>query len=141
MKKWLLIFFTITLALPAFAQSKDEKEIRNTLALQTDAWNRGDLDAFMKGYWESDSLMFIGSKGVTYGYQQTLENYKQGYPDSSHMGKLKFEIVEVKRLSVIYFFVVGKWHLTRSVGDVGGSFTLLFRRVGNKWVIVTDHSS
>ncbi len=141
MKKWLPVCLALIFSFTAFAQSKDEKEIRNILAAQSDAWNRGDLDAFMKGYWESDSLMFIGSKGVTYGYKQTLENYKQGYPDSSHMGKLKFEILEVKRLSVIYFFVVGKWHLTRSMGDVGGSFTLLFKRVGNKWVIVADHSS
>ena len=68
-------------------------------------------------------------------------NYKKGYPDTAAMGKLNFDILEVKRLSVMYFFVVGKWHLTRSIGDVGGHFTLLFKRVKNKWLIVADHSS
>ncbi len=141
MKKWLLFFFAFIPVVSCFAQSKDEQEIRHVLEIQTDAWNRGDINGFMKGYWESDSLMFIGSRGITYGYEQTLGNYKRAYPDTSHMGKLKFDIVEVKRLSVIYFFVTGTWHLTRSVGDLGGSFTLLFKRIGNKWLIVKDHSS
>ena len=95
----------------------------------------------MGTYWQSDSLMFIGKSGVTYGWQNTLNNYKKGYPDTAAMGKLQFDILEVKRLSVMYFFVVGKWHLTRSIGDVGGHFTLLFKKVKNKWVIVADHSS
>ena len=141
MKKWLLLLSAFIPVITSFAQSKDEQEIRHVLEIQTDAWNRGDINGFMKGYWESDSLMFIGSRGITYGYEQTLENYKRAYPDTPHMGKLKFDIVEVKRLSVIYFFVTGTWHLTRSVGDVGGSFTLLFKRIGNKWLIVKDHSS
>ena len=95
----------------------------------------------MNGYWQNDSLMFIGKSGITYGWQKTLDNYKKGYPDTASMGKLNFELLQIKRLSVNYFFVVGKWHLTRSIGDVGGAFTLLFRKVKNKWVIVADHSS
>ena len=125
----------------AFAQSKDEQIIRSLLEEQRLAWNAGKLEPFMDTYWKSDSLMFIGKSGVTYGWQNTLNNYKSGYPDTAAMGKLKFDILEVKRLSVMYFFVVGKWHLTRSIGDVGGHFTLLFKKVKNKWVIVADHSS
>jgi hypothetical protein len=108
---------------------------------QLAAWNAGDIDRFMGTYWQSDSLMFIGKSGVTYGWQKTLENYKKNYPDTAAMGKLKFDILETKRLSVLYFFVVGKWHLTRSIGDIGGHFTLLFKKVKDKWLIVADHSS
>jgi len=131
-----------------FAQSKparsaggDETTIRTLLEEQRLAWNTGDLQTFMGTYWQSDSLMFIGKSGITYGWQNTLDNYKKGYPDTAAMGKLKFDIQEVKRLSVMYFFVVGKWHLARSIGDVGGHFTLLFKKIKNKWVIVADHSS
>jgi hypothetical protein len=141
MKKILLFACILFSTLAASAQSKDEATIRSILATQTNAWNRGDLEKFMEGYWRSDSLMFIGKSGVTYGWQNTLNNYKKGYPDTASMGQLKFDILEVKRLSVLYFSVVGKWQLTRSIGDVGGHFTLLFKKVKNQWVVVSDHSS
>ncbi|MBK7121903.1 MAG: DUF4440 domain-containing protein [Chitinophagaceae bacterium] len=143
-----VFIFAILFCLSAAAQTKpartpggDEQKIRALLEEQRLAWNTGDLEKFMGTYWQSDSLMFIGKSGVTYGWQNTLNNYKNGYPDTAAMGKLKFDILEVKRLSVMYFFVVGKWHLTRSIGDVGGHFTLLFKKVKNRWVIVADHSS
>ena len=136
----LITVFIFTSAI-SFAQSKDEVIIRQSLNEQMAAWNAGDVDRFMLTYWKSDSLMFIGKGGVTYGWQKTLENYKKGYPDTAAMGQLDFNILEVKRLSVLYFSVVGKWHLTRSIGDVGGHFTLLFKKIKNKWVIVMDHSS
>lgn len=142
MKKALfLISFIVFIITSAHAQSKDETAIKKAMDEQLAAWNAGDIDRFMGTYWQSDSLMFIGKSGVTYGWQKTLENYKKNYPDTAAMGKLKFDILETKRLSVLYFFVVGKWHLTRSIGDIGGHFTLLFRKVKNKWVIVADHSS
>ena len=119
----------------------DEQTIRTLIEEQRQAWNTGDKEKFMQTYWQSDSLMFIGKSGVTYGWHNTLDNYKKGYPDTAAMGKLAFNLLEVKRLSVMYFFVVGKWHLTRSIGDVGGHFTLLFKKIKNKWVIVADHSS
>jgi hypothetical protein len=142
MIKILSIFITVMFfsgSVPA--QNKDEQIIRTLLEEQRQAWNTGDKEKFMQTYWQSDSLMFIGKSGITYGWQKTLDNYKKGYPDTAAMGKLNFDILEVKRLSVLYFFVVGKWHLTRSIGDVGGHFTLLFKKVKNKWVIVADHSS
>ena len=142
MKK--IIFLLLLLAAfnkNATAQTKDELQIRNLMNDQLVAWNAGDVDRFMLTYWQSDSLKFIGKSGVTYGWKQTLENYKKGYPDTAAMGKLDFNILEIKRLSVLYFFVVGKWHLTRSIGDVGGHFTLLFKKIKNNWIIVVDHSS
>jgi len=142
MQRFLIIVFILCLSTQVVnAQSKDELSIRTILATQTSEWNKGNLESFMKGYWESDSLTFIGKSGITYGWKNTLDNYKKGYPDTAAMGKLNFELVTVKRLSKDYFFVVGKWHLTRSIGNIGGAYTLLFRKIKNQWVIVTDHSS
>ena len=141
MKKLIVISLVAFLFIAASAQSKDELLIRASMAEQLRAWNAGDINGFMNTYWHDDSLMFIGKNGITYGWQNTLNNYKRGYPDTAAMGKLNFDIIQVKRLSTVYFSVVGKWHLTRSIGDIGGHFTLLFRRVKNKWVIISDHSS
>ncbi|MBA2562007.1 MAG: DUF4440 domain-containing protein [Chitinophagaceae bacterium] len=137
----LFIGFMISYATASYAQSKVELAIRDILNSQVTAWNNGDLQNFMQGYWQNDSLKFIGKSGITYGWKQTLENYKKNYPDTSAMGKLDFDLLEVKRLSALYFFVVGKWRLTRSIGDLNGHFTLLFKKINNKWVIVADHSS
>ncbi len=123
------------------AQSKDEQAIRKVLQIQTEAWNRGNIDEFMKGYWENDSLKFIGKSGVTYGYKATLDRYKKNYGDTAQMGKLSFDILEVKKLSPEYYFVLGKWFLKRSVGDIGGTYTLIFRKISGRWVIVSDHTS
>lgn len=142
MKKISLLFaFVFCTSLFAFSQSGDEKAIRAVLETQRQAWNNGDIPTYMKGYWQNDSLMFIGKSGVTYGWEQTLLNYKKGYPDTAAMGKLDFTILQVKKLSDSFYFVVGKWHLTRSIGNVGGHFTLLFRKIKAQWVIVADHSS
>lgn len=127
--------------LPLSAQNSDEQSIRQILATQEDAWNRADLEAFMSGYWHSDSLMFIGSRGVTYGWQATLDSYKKGYPDAGAMGKLTFTILSVQVLAPESAYVIGKWHLTRATDEVGGHFTLLWKKKDGKWVIVADHSS
>lgn len=140
--KYLLLLITCSfLSGKCFCQSKDEEAIKQILENQTRAWNRGDIEAYMTGYWQSDSLLFIGKSGIKYGYQNTLNNYKKGYPDTAAMGKLTLDILQMKRLSVLYFFVVGKWHLQRTIGDIGGHFTLLMRKVKGKWVIISDHSS
>lgn len=123
------------------AQSKDEKAILQMLETQNQAWNRGDVSGFMKGYWENDSLMFIGKSGVTYGYQNTLENYKKGYPDTAAMGKLTTKQIKMIRVSKQYYFIVGKWYLKRSIGDISGHYNLLIRKINGEWVIVADHSS
>lgn len=140
MKK-LLTAVCLFFALASSGQSKDETSIRHILDEQTKAWNKGDIDGFMKGYWENDSLMFIGKSGVTYGWQNTLNNYKKGYPDTAAMGKLFFDILMIKTLSPEYYQVVGKWFLKRSIGDVGGHYTLLFKKIKGRWVIISDHSS
>ena len=125
----------------SMAQSADEKAVRAVLQLQTTTWNRGNIDAFMQSYWKNDSLLFVGKTGPTYGWQNTLEGYKKRYPDTTAMGKLNFELLQLKPLGSEYYFVLGKFHLTRTIGDLSGIFTLLFRKVGGKWVIISDHTS
>lgn len=141
MRKRFFFAFLLLITTNVFAQTKDESAIRKILDTQTAAWNRGDIDSFMKGYWENDSLMFIGKSGVTYGWTNTLKNYKKNYPDTAAMGKLIFTLIQVKKLSKEYYHVTGKWFLKRSIGDVGGHYTLLFRKINGAWVIISDHSS
>ena len=139
--KLLLTLLTSLTLFTLSAQNKDEQTIRNILRDQTENWNKGNIDAFMQGYWHSDSLLFVGKNGPKYGFQTTLENYKKSYPDAATMGKLSFEILKVEQLSPNRYFVLGKWMLKRSIGDVSGFYTLLFRKINNQWVIVVDHSS
>ena len=140
MKKVLLFLFFLQ-ALSSIAQSNDEIAIKQALNEQIEAWNQGNLERFMKTYWENDSLMFIGKGGIKYGWNNTLTNYKKNYPDTIAMGKLSFDILKISRLSPEYFYVVGKWHLQRSIGDLNGHYDLLFRKINGKWVIIADHSS
>jgi len=95
----------------------------------------------MQGYWENDSLMFVGKDGVTYGYNKTLENYKKNYPDKAYMGVLKFTLLSVDPLNKDYYSVIGKWELTRSVGNVSGHYTILLKKINGQWKIILDHSS
>jgi len=140
MKKIILIFCLIAVYNFSTAQDDDKTAIRNVMHEQFIAWNNGNIDAFMQTYWQSDSLLFV-SNPPTYGWQQTLDRYKKVYPDTAAMGKLSFDLLELKQLSPEYYFVMGKWHLKRTAGDVGGIFTLIFRKINGKWLIIVDHSS
>jgi hypothetical protein len=136
------ILFLIASLSTSYAQNKDEQSILKTLDNQIEYWNKGDIDKFMVGYLATDSLIFISSKGMKTGYQQTLENYKKGYPDLAAMGKLKFDILRLKPLGKKHYLVIGKWHLTRpEKGDIGGHFSLVFEKIKGVWVIIADHSS
>ena len=124
-----------------FAQN-DSSAIKDVMNKQIQAWNNGDIDRFMQTYWKSDSLMFIGSTAPVYGWQTTLENYKKHYPDTATMGKLSFNLIKLNQLSPEYYFVIGAWHLKRTQEkDIGGYFTLLFRKINGTWIIVVDHTS
>jgi ketosteroid isomerase-like protein len=141
MRYLLTIGLFILIGFQVIAQSKTQKQIMGLLAAQDEAWNKGDIEGFMQTYWKNDSLMFIGKSGATYGWQNTLNNYKRGYPDTSAMGKLHFTMISIQKLSRKYYSVVGKWYLQRTKGDLQGHFTLLMRKIRGKWVIVQDHSS
>ncbi len=144
MKKLSCLLFVILCSLLlniACAQTNDKTAIRKVLNQQIVDWNRGDISAYMKGYWNSDSLLFVGKNGIRNGYKATLQSYKKGYPDTAAMGKLNFELLQFKRLSPVYFSVLGKWYLQRSIGNLNGYFTLLLKKINGRWVIVSDHSS
>jgi ketosteroid isomerase-like protein len=136
-----LICVLLCVGIQAQKSTKAQKSIQSVLETQTQAWNAGDLPKFMSTYWHSDSLRFIGKSGLTYGWQQTLDNYKKNYPSKEAMGQLDFNILSIEVLSKRSAFVVGRWHLARTIGDLSGHFTLLFRKIDGKWVIVADHSS
>ena len=137
----LFTFLLLSITALVFAQNKDEEAIRGILSRQQDCWNKGDLECFMNGYWESDDLKFVGGNGVIYGYDSTLERYKRSYPNRDAMGTLTFDILEMERISKNAYSVVGKFHLARTIGDAEGHFTLLWKKLGGEWVIVMDHSS
>ena len=143
--------FLLAFSLQALAQTttptstptynKNEKAIRTLLAAQTKAWNEGNLADFMEGYLPSDSLLFVGKSGPTYGFNNTLNNYKKGYPDTASMGKLTFTLLALTPIEKKHYRVLGKWSLQRSKGDVSGYFTLLFQKIKGKWLVIQDHSS
>lgn len=141
MRNILLLLFALT-STSLFAQvANDETAIRNLLYLQTKAWNKGDAEGFMQTYWKNDSLMFVGKNGIVWGWQQTLNNYKKSYPDKAAMGKLSFDIIQVKAIDKNNYFMVGKWMLQRTAGNLSGHYTLLLRKMNGGWKIVADHSS
>lgn len=142
MRKAVCILFTIC-CLCSFAQKDfkgDLKTVSNIMNAQQLAWNNGDIRGFMSFYWNNDSLKFIGSKGLTYGWQKTLDNYIKSYPDKTAMGILKFTILSSEQLSKTSIYVIGKWELEKEKPS-GGHFTLLWKKIDNKWVIVADHTS
>ena len=127
-------------ATPLRAQSRDEQAIRNVLEGQVAQWNQGNTEGFMQGYWKSDSLTFIGSRGITKGWNTVLDNYKKSYSDASLMGKLSFSQLFFDKLSGTCYRVTGHWQIERDT-PVGGWFTLIVKKIKKEWKIVYDHSS
>ena len=118
-----------------------EDEIGAVLREQVAAWNRGDVRAFMQGYWNSPETEFVSVSGVTRGWRTVLERYQQRYPDRAAMGHLTFSGLEITLLGPAAALVVGRWHLQRKPKDVGGIFTLVFRKFPEGWRIINDHTS
>lgn len=142
------LFLAATLSLLLFSckqeapldEAQARKDILKVLFDQQKSWNEGNLDRFMEGYWKSDSLTFIGSRGVTYGWQNTLDNYKKGYPDQAAMGQLTFEVVGVQFIGKDGAQMIGRYHLMREGNQPTGYFTLVWRLFNGKWVIVADQT-
>ena len=122
------------------AISAGEAAIKDVLISQEKAWNDGNLDEFMKGYWNSDSLQFVGST-ITHGWQSTLDRYRATYPDRAAMGNLKFEFFRFSFITPQTCLVTGRYTLTRAQDQPTGLFTLLLKNISGKWVIVYDHTS
>jgi len=143
MKKLKLLFIPLSLLISwnLFAQNdKDFEKVKTILNTQAQDWNNGDIDKFMDYYWKSDNLQFIGSKGITYGWQNTLDNYKKRYPDLQTMGKLTFDIIKVDKRSKKIITLVGKFHLKREIGDLEGIFLLVWKKIKGEWKIIVDQT-
>lgn len=142
MKKFIILLFFTSLTVTSFSQkeSKAVQTVMKNMDIQEKAWNNFDIQGFMSYYWNNDSLKFIGNKGITYGWKNTLDNYIKGYPTKESMGILKFTIAEATQLSKNSIYVIGKWELTKEK-PVGGYFTLLWKKINGNWVIVCDHTS
>ncbi|MGA8407543.1 MAG: nuclear transport factor 2 family protein [Candidatus Acidiferrales bacterium] len=121
--------------------SSPESEIRALLAAQTEAWNRGDIDAFMAGYWKSDQTAFVGASGLTRSWQAVLDRYHKNYPYRQAMGRLTFSDLEVHVLCPDAAFAIGQFHLQRANDQPAGIFTLYFRKFPEGWRIVADHTT
>lgn len=136
-----IVFFLILIVMISCnSENNDANDIKLVMNEQETAWNNGDIEGFMNGYWKSDSLMFIGKNGIKYGWQTTLDNYKNSYPDKETMGKLNFEILklDVQESSA---YMLGKWKLLRIKDEIGGYFTLYWKKINGKWLITIDHTS
>ena len=142
-RRTLFILICIQFSMMGTAQSsKSIRQVKNILQIQAEAWNQGDIPAFMEYYWHSPKLQFIGSRGVTFGWQQTLDNYMKSYPDKATMGQLKFDIIDAQKLSRKVVMVSGKFTLFRKEkDDMSGHFLLVWKKIHGKWVIIADHTS
>lgn len=132
----------ICVSLQVNAQNaKDKQAILTLLEQQRSDWNAGNVTAYMGGYWKSDSLLFVGKSGPTYGWQKTLDNYKKSYPDKATMGYLTFGIKKIDFLTKDTAFVLGSWNVKQEKNELKGFFTLLIRKINGTWKVVVDHSS
>ena len=140
MKKILLTCILI-LGFCVFLHAQDRQAILKVLETQQTAWNNGDIDTYMQGYWKSDSLLFVGGKVPVHGWQSTIARYHKAYPDKAAMGILTFTILKVDVLDATNAFVLGAWNLKREKDAPGGYFTLWFKKINGEWKIVVDHTS
>ncbi len=140
MKKYVVICLLFFAAITGL-HAQEKAAILKVLADQQIAWNNGDIDTFMKGYWHSDSLVFVGKTAPVYGWQSTLDRYKKSYPGKVAMGTLKFTFLKVEQLDSTNAFVLGAWNLQREKDAPGGYFTLWFKKIDGEWKIVCDHTS
>lgn len=136
-----ILLFFLLLPTSDCTTTTDEAIIIDKLKNQAVCWNSGDIDCFMQDYWHHDSLMYIGKNGVTYGWQNTLDNYKAKYPTKEEMGQLEFVLIKLEPLHDDCYFMVGKWSLKRDIGNIDGHFTLIWKKINNGWCIISDHSS
>lgn len=126
----------------ATLQSDDvQAAVYGVMNEQEKAWNKGDVETFMKGYLYSDKVLFTGGKSILYGYNRVLDNYKKAYPGKAGMGQLQFENSDCKYLAPQHALVAGKWTLFREADTLSGRYTLVWQLVDGEWKIIADHSS
>ncbi|MDN3642757.1 nuclear transport factor 2 family protein [Lutimonas halocynthiae] len=142
MKNLILLISIVCLnSVSTLAQNADKEAIKNLLEVQRQAWNNYDIDGFMEGYWKSEDLKFYGSNGVTYGWDNTLARYKKAYPTKEHFGTLEFVLNEISIIDEGSYYVMGEYHLKRTMGNADGIFMLILKKIKGEWKIIADTSS
>jgi ketosteroid isomerase-like protein len=142
-----LLILTILVSLGAIARvdampaASAESQIRDLLEAQTKAWNQGDVEGFMRGYWKSEETEFVGASGITRGWQAVLDRYQRNYPDRKAMGRLAFSNLEVHVVCAETAFAIGQFQLERDNDRPAGVFTLNFQKFPEGWRIVADHTT
>ena len=142
----MLLLLVALLAVSVSAQSskkskKIETAVKKVMNEQVEAWNRGDIEAFMEGYWKSDEMRFVSGNNVSKGWQAALDNYKRTYPNRETMGTLSFSELEFTALSKKSALLQGRFTLVRKADKPTGLFTLIFRKIDGLWKVVHDHTS
>lgn len=137
----LLLLATSSSSLAKPPHSDDAAAILTLLDDQTAAWNRGDIEGFMNGYWNSDQTQFVSSEGVAHGWQALLNRYRHAYPDRKAMGHLSFSNLEIHVECATAGYAIGEYHLQRESDNPAGVFTLNFRKFPEGWRIVVDHTT
>src|SRR2546421_9661958 len=122
-------------------EAKAIAAVRAVLDAQVAAWNRGDIEGFMDGYWRSPETVFVSGDTVTHGWAVVLDRYKKGYDTREKMGTLAFSDLEIKVIGKDTAVALGRWQLTRAKDTPHGRFTLIFRRTQEGWRIIHDHTS
>lgn len=138
---FILTFGAVVAAQEKKGDRKIAREILSVMDAQVLAWNAGDIEGFMRGYWKSEKLVFVSGETVTKGWQPTVDRYKKNYDSRAKMGRLAFSDLEVTVLSSDAAAVLGSWALAREKDNPKGKFTLLFRKMKDGWKIVHDHTS
>ncbi len=145
MKYLVILWVMCTVQIGCVKQTVDVESqkaaILKVMAAQEKAWSDGDLEGFMQGYWHSAELTFVGKRGVTRGWAQTLRNYQKSYPSKVAMGTLIFDVIQLEKLNVETYHMIGKYKLLKKDENPSGHFTLVWKYIGDEWLIVTDHSS
>jgi ketosteroid isomerase-like protein len=144
----LLLTAIIPLSVSAQSSARSNKHqnrvvtaVRAVLDAQSKAWNRGDIQGYMAGYWRSEATVFVSGDEVTRGWQTVLERYQKNYDSRDKMGTLTFSDLQITSLGRDTAIALGRWHLQRAKDEPHGRFTLILRRKKQGWKIVHDHTS
>ncbi|MCB0688246.1 MAG: DUF4440 domain-containing protein [Saprospiraceae bacterium] len=138
---YLIAIICFSLLSPASGQESDRvrTEIEDLLSMQSEAWNKGDIEGFMQTYWDQDELQFLSKSGPTFGYQNTLQNYYKRYPDRQSMGQLTFNVISLNKRSRKVYSLIGRYHLERvGIDNLEGYFLLILQKIRGHWKIVAD---
>jgi len=126
---------------PEVDETAEKQAITRVMMEQEQAWNRGDIEAFMAGYSRNDSTLFVGKTRVSYGWETVLTNYRKAYSDAKAMGQLQFNLIRINLLSPVSAYVVGRWELSETSQAASGHFLLIFAKENGEWKITVDGTS